>query len=421
MEVASIARSQSRMNIVMSENTKENPPYLSIVVLNWNLGRMTQECLASIQAHTLGVEYEIVVVDNGSNPDEKSIVRRACQLHSARLIELNQNLYFGEANNIGVEAARGQLVLLLNNDVVVTPGYIGPLLHALETAHRAGAVGAELRYPDGRLQEAGGYVRPDGWTIRHGLARAPANILSDPGLHIVDYCSAACLLLRRDTFLEAGGFDPLFDPGYFEDVDLMLRLRALGLFTYYCAGTAVIHKESATSKTLWSSPRRTAIIHRNHRKFIERWGEYIAGRVFGSAPLPHFERFRWSAQGNAPDPARNLFLRGPGLIGRNQTWSHIVQVAGALRNSVHVTFVADEACSRCRVYAIARAWKQDLGEFSVVRASDVDQQAYNTKVFLAPNHQERTEIACGDGPLLSHVKDALGRVNLHSQSPTASL
>jgi GT2 family glycosyltransferase len=408
------------MTVVMSENTKDNPPHLSIIVLNWNLGRMTQECLASIRAHTLGVVYEIVVVDNGSKPDEKSIVRRACDLHGARLIELNQNLYFGEANNIGVEAARGQLVLLLNNDVVVTPGYIGPLLHALETAHRAGAVGAELRYPDGRLQEAGGYVRPDGWTIRHGLARPPASILSDAGLHIVDYCSAACLLLRRDTFLEAGGFDPLFDPGYFEDVDLMLRLKAMGLFTYCCAGTAVIHKESATSGTLWSTPRRTAIIHRNHHKFMKRWGEYIAGRVFGSIAPPHFERIRWSSQPSAPDPAQNLFLRGPGLIGRNRTWSHIVQVAGSLPDNVHVTFVADEACSRSRVYAIAQAWNENLGEFSVVRASDVDQQSYDTKVFLAPDQQDRTKIACGDGPLLNHIRDALGRVNLRPQSPESS-
>lgn len=116
---------------------------------------MTQECLASVRTHTQNVAYEIIVVDNGSKPDELPVVRDACDLHGARLIELNQNLFFGEANNIGVEAARGGTILLLNNDVLVTPGYIAPLLHVLETAHRAGAVGAELRYPDGRLQEAG--------------------------------------------------------------------------------------------------------------------------------------------------------------------------------------------------------------------------------------------------------------------------
>lgn len=396
---------------------QEKPPRLSIIVLNWNLGRMTQECLASIRTHTSGVDYEIVVVDNGSNPAEKSIVRKACSLHGARLIELNQNLFFGEANNIGVEAARGPFILLVNNDVMVTPGYIGPLLRAMETAHRAGAVGAELRYPDGRLQEAGGYVRPDGWTIRHGLTRPPVNILSNAGLYIVDYCSAACLLLRRDVFLEAGGFDPLFDPGYFEDVDLMLRLRAMGLYTYYCADTSVVHKENATSKAIWNSRRRTSIINRNHRKFVERWGEFIAGRVFSSAAPPQYDRIAWSAQRNIPGQVQNLFLRGPGLVSRNRTWSHIVQIAGALRESAYVTFVADEACSRSRIFAIAKARGQILGEFSVVRTSDVNHRPMDTKVLLQPNHQDKTEIMSGDGPLLSHVKDALNRMNSLASSP----
>ncbi|MCF2524814.1 glycosyltransferase family 2 protein [Bradyrhizobium sp. G127] len=386
---------------------REHSLTLSIIVLNWNLGRMTQECLASIRAHTSNVEYEIIVVDNGSRPDEKSTVRDACHLHDARLIELNQNLFFGEANNIGAEAARGDAILFLNNDVVVTPGYIGPLLHALETAHRAGAVGAELRYPNGQLQEVGGYVRPDGWTIRHGLARSPASVLSEPGLHIVDYCSAACLLLRRDTFLAAGGFDPLFDPGYFEDVDLMLRLRAMGLFTYCCAGTTVIHKESATSTAIWSNPRRAAIIHRNHRKFVDRWGKFIQERVFGTATPPHFDRVDWVAEHSRSDGTRNLLLQGSGLIGRNRTWLSIIRVASALRDSAHVTFVADEACSRSRIYTIAMAWGQTLGEFSIARTSDVKYQPDDTMAFIRVNDHGDAEIVSGEGPLLEIVANFL--------------
>jgi len=395
----------------------ETSPVLSIIVLNWNLGQMTQECLASIRTHTLNVAYEIIVVDNGSRPDEKSIVRDACLRHNARLIELNQNLFFGEANNIGAEAARGDVILLLNNDVLVTPGYIAPLLHALETAHRAGAVGAELRYPDGRLQEVGGYVRQDGWTIRHGLGHPPADILSRPGLHIADYCSAACLMLRRDVFLAAGGFDPLFDPGYFEDVDLMLRLRAGGLFTYCCAGTAVIHRESATARTIWSNPRRAAIIHRNHRKFVERWGKFVAERVFHNVTPPDFQRIEWTAQGNVAAGAHNLFMQGAGLVGRNRMWRSIVETASALRNSAHITFVADEACSRSRIYAIASAWGQQLGDFSVARASSVNRQPGDTLAFITAAGEHGARIASGDGPLLDQVKKALN--DIHSEAATA--
>jgi len=388
----------------------EKAPDLSIVVLNWNLGRMTQECLASVRTHTQNVAYEIIVVDNGSKPEELPVVRDACDLHGARLIELNQNLFFGEANNIGVEAARGGTILLLNNDVLVTPGYIAPLLHVLETAHRAGAVGAELRYPDGRLQEAGGYVRQDGWTIRHGLARAPADILASPGPHIVDYCSAACLLIRRDVFLAAGGFDPLFDPGYFEDVDLMLRLRASGLFTYCCVGTSVIHSESATSKTIWSNPRRAAIIHRNHRKFVERWGEFVAKRVFDNVQPPRFPAIGWTPETASSAQTRNLFLRGAGLVGRNRLWRGIVKTAAALQDSARITFVADEACSRSRIYAIAAAWDQKLGDFSIARAADVTCGPGDTLASIRLNKETRAEIASGEGPLLDQVRNALDKV-----------
>lgn len=415
MEVAWVPRQGRRINAAMNIPDKKNLPVLSIIVLNWNLGRMTQECLASIRTHTSGVAYEIIVVDNGSRPEEKSIIRHACDVHGARLIELNQNLFFGEANNIGVEAAQGDTVLLLNNDVLVTPDYIAPLLQALETAHGAGAVGAELRYPGGQLQEAGGYVRQDGWTIRHGLARSPASILSEPGLHIVDYCSAACLLMRRDVFLAAGGFDPLFDPGYFEDVDLMLRLRAMGLFTYCCAGNAVIHRESATSKTIWSNPRRAAIIHRNHRKFVERWGKFVAERVFGHATPPHFEKINWIAQNEVPATgAQRLFLRGAGLIGRNRTWRSIVTVASALRDKAHVSFVADEVCSRSRIYAIASAWGQELGGFSVTRASDVTRTADDTSVVIHCDGDRSAKIVSADGPLRNQVKKILDEMNSQS-------
>ena len=396
----------------MPNDTQGNAsPCLSIIVLNCNLGKITRECLASIRKHTSGVNYEIIVVDNGSNPDEKLIVRRACDLFGARLIELNHNVFFGEANNIGVEAARGQFILLLNNDILVTPGYILPMLHALKTAHRAGAVGAKLQYPNGRLQEIGGYVRPDGWTIRHGLVRVPSDILSSPGLHIVDYCSAACLLLRRKIFLEAGGFDPLFDPAYFEDVDLMLRLRANGLFTYCCAAVSVIHKEGETSKAIWNKKRRATILQGNHRKFVERWGGFIERRVFSAVTPPRFEPINWSPKSNPATQAPLVFLRGPGLIRPDRTWFHIFRIAGALPENIHVVFVADEACSRCRIFVMARNWEQRLGRFSIQRSSDFNRRSDDTVIVLSATNQGGIDIASGSGPLLSRVKDLLDYTN----------
>ena len=64
---------------------------------------------------------------------------------------------------------------------------------------------------------------------------------------IADYCSGACLLMRRQVFLDLGGFDPIFDPACCWDVDLGIRLRSIGLFTYYCGASVVYHEESVTS------------------------------------------------------------------------------------------------------------------------------------------------------------------------------
>lgn len=389
----------------------DSNPRLSIVVLNFNLGKITEECLASLRAHTSGISYEIVVVDNGSNPQEKLIVRNACDLHRARLVELNRNLFFGEANNIGAEAARGEFLLLLNNDVVVTPGYIAPLLRALETAHRAGAVGAQLRFPDGRLQEAGAYVRPDGWTVRHGLVGGPSEVLTRAGLHIVDYCSAACLLLRRSVFLEMGGFDPLFDPGYFEDVDLCLRLRAAGSFTYYCADAAVIHRESATSKTIWSHSNRKAILQRNHDRFVGRWGPYIEQRLFASATPPRVEPIAWSPTAAASDTQPALFLHGPGLIGPDRIWSTIVRLGAALSDKAQPVFVAEEACSRCRIYTMARDGGRHLDAFSLRRAADLSQTPDDTIAVFRADARNNPEIASGNGPLLDDVRSVLSAIN----------
>ena len=116
-------------------------PVVTLVVINWNKSALTLKCLDSITAHTQSIPHEIIVVDNGSTPDEIEILEQGCARNSARLIRLNQNLFFGEANNIGVEAARAKYVLLVNNDVIVTSRYLEPLLAALQDGFRAGAVG----------------------------------------------------------------------------------------------------------------------------------------------------------------------------------------------------------------------------------------------------------------------------------------
>jgi GT2 family glycosyltransferase len=386
---------------------RETGVTVSIIILNWNRSSLTRDCLLHIQKHTSGVPYEIIIVDNGSSPDEVDLLRTICREHNARLIELNQNLYFGEANNIAAEAAQGEILLLLNNDVTVGAGYIQPLIKVLNEAYLAGAVGPKFIYPNGKLQEAGGYIRPDGWTIQYGKTSAPADAITARGPHIVDYCSAACLLLRRDVFLRAGGFDPLFDPAYFEDVDLMLRIRSMGLFTYLCADVTVVHHENATSKEVWDQESLSSVIITNHRRFVERWGNYVRHRLFTEVEMPVFAPLSWTPAAAVTTDIPTIVMQGTGLVEQTAEWTSIIILASKLAVDHHVVFAAEEACSRCRIFTLADRAGVALGSFSITRTSNLALRSSDTFVNLSIDAQRGFRIVSGTGPYLNLIEGAV--------------
>lgn len=378
---------------------------LSVIVVNWNGARLTRSCLASIDQHTAGIAYEVIVVDNGSSQDQLQLLRDYCSEYRSRLIELNCNLHFGEANNVGAESARGEFLLLLNNDVTLTSGYFGPLLQTLREEHSAGAVGPKFVYPGGKPQESGGYVRPDGWTIQHGKFGITADALSKRGPHVVDYCSAACLLIRRDVFLNAGGFDPLFDPAYFEDVDLMLRLRCMGLFTYLCTDVTVVHDENTTAKVVWGPDELGSVVAINHRKFMDRWGSYISDRLFHEVEMPIFQAVPWIADPANYNHLATIYIQQKGLVRDSFNWRHAIRLASELPIDHHIIFTADEACSRCRMITLADRINVRLNSFSIKRTSDVRPSQEDTVVALQAGNGDFIEIADGGGPLIGRVKN----------------
>jgi glycosyltransferase involved in cell wall biosynthesis len=165
-----------------------------------------------------------------------------------RVIRNATNEGFVAACNQGAAVARGEFILFLNNDTVVQRGWLTALVATIGSDARIGAVGAKLVYPDGRLQEAGGIIWNDGsgWNYGHGDdPSAPEfNFLRD-----VDYCSAACLLVRREAFEKLGGFDPQYAPAYYEDTDFCFRLRERDYRVVYQPAAEVVHHEGATAGT----------------------------------------------------------------------------------------------------------------------------------------------------------------------------
>ena len=220
-----------------------DPPTVSIVVPVYNQIRYTLACLHSIFLHTDRRDYEIIVADDCSDDQTPAVFEES--ISRVRYLRNRTNLGFVSNCNNAASAARGRVVVFLNNDVVVLPGWLDELVRTLDENPAIGLVGSKLIYPEGRLQEAGGIVFQDGSGWNYGRfedADAPEyNYMRD-----VDYCSGASLALSRSLWEQVGGFDVRFSPAYYEDTDLAFKVRAARRRVVYQPRSQLIHFEGVS-------------------------------------------------------------------------------------------------------------------------------------------------------------------------------
>ncbi|MBA4357812.1 MAG: glycosyltransferase family 2 protein [Desulfovibrio sp.] len=227
-------------------------PLVSIVIPVCNKWELTRACLESLRQHTPGSDFEVIVADNGS----ADATRDECQpLGSAlfpgrfRRLRFAQNLNFGPACNAGARAASGGLLLLLNNDTLLSPGWLPPLLAALGSDPRMGAVGPLLVYPEEpglgvRVQHLGIVAEPQLYP-QHLYEFFPAGHPLVRKKRAVQALTAAALLLPRALFLDCGGFCEEYRNGG-EDVDLGLQITRRGLQQACVPESVVTHLTSQT-------------------------------------------------------------------------------------------------------------------------------------------------------------------------------
>ena len=249
-----------------------NSPRVSIIIPVWNQIKLTLECLTSIQERTKELAYEVIIIDDGSDDQTPELLQR---IEHLKYLRNQECLGYVLSCNLASQAAQGEYLLFLNNDLQVTEGWLGNLVKTFELQDQVGAVGPRILFPDGRLQEAGAMIHSDGTTQLVGVFDDPTlpryNYLRE-----VDYCSGVCLLVRREDFEELGGYCEDFAPAYGEDVDLCLRLRESGKRILYQPQATIIHHLSASTDQLGADVK-LRLATRNAQQLMERWGERVAG------------------------------------------------------------------------------------------------------------------------------------------------
>ncbi|WP_243350626.1 glycosyltransferase [Stenotrophomonas acidaminiphila] len=257
-------------------------PVASIVIPVYNHASHTLACLRALAAHPPAAPCEILVIDDGSSDDTAAWMAAIDGLRHHRRAH---NGGFIAACNDGLRLARGQYVVLLNNDTVPQPGWLDALLDTFAQVPEAGLVGAQLLYPDGRLQESGGIVFDDGSCWSYGRFESA----EDPryaSLRDADYCSGAALAIPRALFEQLGGLDTRYAPAYYEDTDLAFKVRATGRRVLVQPASRVVHDEGTSNGTDTGSGIKAWQV-RNQQVFADAWRAALARQLpAGSVPGP---------------------------------------------------------------------------------------------------------------------------------------
>lgn len=240
---------------------------VSIIIPVYNKVEFTKKCLAALVKNTSREMYELIIVDNASTDGTKDFFEGL--RGDLKVIVNEKNLGFAKACNQGARAAAGQYLLFLNNDTEPLYGWLEPLIAVADSDASVGAVGSKLLFPDKTIQHSGVIIidnkkTHETLTAIHNFYRKPEKYPAANIAHTYQALTAACLLIRRTAFEQAGGFDEGYWNGY-EDVDLCFNLRTLGWVLVYEPASVLIHHESQ------SGPERFTKVHRNIARLLDKW------------------------------------------------------------------------------------------------------------------------------------------------------
>lgn len=248
-------------------------PLVSIVVVNWNGGKIFDDCLKTLK-YLDYPRWELIVVDNGSTDGTERYAT----------IKNKFNVGFAPANNQGVKIARGEYILLLNNDTKVPRNFLTLMVEKMESDKSIGAMQPKLKLMDKPqyLDNAGTFLTRTGFLKHWGFMEKDRREFDRE--RIIFSAKGACLLTRADVIKKAGG---LFDDdfvSYFEDSDFSHRVWLAGFKVIYFPGTFIYHKLGYTSKRM----SQIGINYNSLKNSLTSYFKNLGTLSLFTVLLPHF-------------------------------------------------------------------------------------------------------------------------------------
>lgn len=235
---------------------------LSIIILNYKTKGLVKQCIRNVKVSTADLDYEIIVVDNGSNDSIELMLKE--NFPEIKFIQNGKNLGFSAGNNAGIKAASGKYIMVLNPDVTALNGSVNKMFKFMEANPRVGIAGPKLINPDGSFQISCRTFQTLKLII---LRRTPWGLLpsakQELNRHLmldfdhknnreVDWFIGACMFLRKEMLDKVGLFDERFFM-YLEDMDLCRRARMNNWNVYYIADAEMVHLyERASMNDSWN-------------------------------------------------------------------------------------------------------------------------------------------------------------------------
>ena len=267
---------RKRLHYIMSYDSKEafktpralsfpNPPKVSIILVTYNQYNYTKECLTSLRKYT-DVSYEVIVIDNKSSDKTVKLIKK--DFPEIHLIKNDENLGFPNAVNQGIKASIGEYVLLLNNDTVLTEGWLKRMVEVAENDNLIGMVGPISNEVSGvQIDKEANYKTIDEMHKYASEVKEKFNGVVKPFPRLAFLCT----LIRRELINKVGGLDERYSPGNFEDDDFCLRAQMVGYKTVIVYDVFIHHYGSVSFKAK-GNDQYADRLETNKKKFVDKWG-----------------------------------------------------------------------------------------------------------------------------------------------------